>query len=304
MKKKISKNSASIALSVVRWIFLISIGYIALFPLFVMVSSSFMPMSDVLDQSVVYIPKSVTFEHYTEALEKLNYMQAIKSTVLIPVLAGLIEVATCAVTAYGFSRFEFKEKNLLFGLVIVTIAVPATLLMIPQYCAFYNFDPIYILAMINKIFGTNINVNLINTGFTMWLPSLFSVGLRSGVFIFIYRQFFKGLPKEFEEAAYVDGANALVAFVRVIIPSSKVAITTVLVFSLVWHWNEYYTTGVFLFEDNRPLSVMLGEISNSLTLPSGTRMAAALVFVLPMLVVYLILQKQFIKSIDKVGIVG
>jgi multiple sugar transport system permease protein len=113
------------------------------------------------------------------------------------------------------------------------------------------------------------------------------VGLRSGVFIFIYRQFFKGLPKEFEEAAYVDGANAFVAFIKVIIPSSKVAITTVLVFSLVWHWNEYYTTGIFLLEDNRPLSVMLGEISNSLTLSSGTRMAAALIFVLPMLIIYL-----------------
>ena len=304
MNKKITKNVLPIALSAIRWIFLIAIGYIALFPLFVMISTSFMTMADVLDQSVVYIPKSITLEHYIEALSKLNYLKALKSTVLIPVLAGLIEVATCAVTAYGFSRFEFKEKNILFGLVILTIAVPATLLMIPQYCAFYNFDPIKILGLINKIFGTNLNINLINTGFTMWLPSLFSVGLRSGVFIFIYRQFFKGLPKEFEEAAYVDGANAVVAFIRVIIPSSKVAITTVLVFSLVWHWNEYYTTGVFLLEDNRPLSVMLGEISNSLTLPTGTRMAAALIFVLPMLIVYLFLQKQFIKSIDKVGIVG
>lgn len=304
MNRKLSKRIIAIVLSAIRWIFLIAIGYIALFPLFVMVSTSFMTMADVLDQSVVYIPKTITFEHYIEALDKLNYFKALKSTALIPVLAGLIEVVTCAVTAYGFSRFDFKEKNILFGLVIVTIAVPATLLMIPQYCAFYNFDPIKLLAMFNKIFGTNLNINLINTGFTMWLPSLFSVGLRSGVFIFIYRQFFKGLPKEFEEAAYVDGANALVAFIKVIIPSSKVAITTVLVFSLVWHWNEYYTTGVFLLEDNRPLSVMLGEISNSTTLSSGTRMAAALIFVLPMLVIYLILQKQFIKSIDKVGIVG
>ncbi len=304
MNKKLSKRILAVALSAVRWIFLIAIGYIALFPLFVMVSTSFMTMADVLDQSVVYIPKTITFEHYTEALAKLNYVQSLKSTVLIPVLAGIIEVATCAITAYGFSRFEFKEKNILFGLVIVTIAVPATLLMIPQYCAFYNFDPIKLLGIINKISGANLNINLINTGFTMWLPSLFSVGLRSGVFIFIYRQFFKGLPKEFEEAAYVDGANAMVAFVKVIVPSSKVAITTVLVFSLVWHWNEYYTTGVFLLENNRPLSVMLGEISNSTTLSSGTRMAAALIFVLPMLVIYLILQKQFIKSIDKVGIVA
>lgn len=304
MNKKIANKSLSVLISCVRWLFLISIGYIALFPLFVMVSTSFMPFEDILDQSVVYIPKSITLDNYTEAIKQLNYFTALKSTVLIPVLSGMIEVATCAVTAYGFARFEFKEKNILFTLVILTIAVPATLLMIPQYCDFYNFDPVKVIALSNKLFGTNININLINTGFTMWLPSLFSVGLRSGVFIFIYRQFFKGLPKEFEEAAYVDGANPVAAFLRVVIPSSKVAITTVLVFSLVWHWNEYYTTGVFLLENNRPLSVMLGEISNNIKFSSGVRMAAALVFVLPVLVIYLILQRQFIKSIDKVGIVG
>lgn len=304
MNKKITNKLLSISFSIIRWVFLISIGYIAIYPLLVMISYSIMPMEDVLDLSVVYIPKSVTFEFFTEAIERLNFSKSLLSTLIYPVLGGLIEVVTCAITAYGFARFEFKEKNFLFVLVLLTIAVPATLLMIPQYVDFYNFDPLKIVTIVNKIFGANININLINTGFTIWLPSIFSVGLRSGVFIFIYRQFFRGLPKEFEEAAYVDGANPFVAFVRVIVPSSSVAIITVLVFSLVWHWNEYYTTGMFFLEDNRPLSVMLGEIANNAQLANGVRMAAALIFILPMLLIYLILQRKFIKSIDKVGIVG
>lgn len=304
MNKKIKNNIFKILFSTIRWVFLISIGYIAIYPLFVMISNSVMPMEDVLDQSVVYIPKSFTFDYFKEALEYLNFSESVKSTVLYPILAGLIEVVTCAVTAYGFSRFEFKEKNILFGLVLLTIAVPATLLMIPQYTSFFNFDPMYSITAINKIFGTNLSVNLIDTGFTMWLPSLFSVGLRSGVFIFIYRQFFKGLPKEFEEAAYVDGANPIVAFIKVIVPSSTVAFVTVTVFSLVWHWNEYYTTGMFFLEDNRPLAVMLGEIASNTQLANGVRMASALIVILPILAVYLILQRKFIKSIDKVGIVG
>lgn len=304
MNKRLTNKISAITLSVVRWVFLISVGYIALFPLFAMTSSSFMSMADVLDQSVVYIPKTITFENYIQAITKLNYFKSLKSTFLIPVVAGLIEVATCAITAYGFARFEFKEKNILFGLVIITIAVPATLLMIPQYVAFYNFDPAKIITMINAIFGANININLIDTVFVMWLPSLFSVGLRSGVFIFIYRQFFKGLPKEFEEAAYVDGASPLMAFLKVIVPSSSVAITTVLVFSLVWHWNEYYTTSIFLYEENRPIAVMLGTLRENVQIPAGVLMAGALIFVLPMLIIYLILQRRFIKSIDKVGIVG
>lgn len=304
MKNKSYKQALSILISLVRWIFLISVGYIALYPIFVMASSSIMPIEDVLDQSVVYIPKTVTFENFKTALEKLNYFTSLKSTLLIPVLSGLIEVVTCAITAYGFARFRFRESNILFGLVILTIAVPSTLLMIPQYANFYNFDPLKILAVINKIWNKELQINLINTGFTMWLPSLFSVGLRSGVFIFIYRQFFKGLPKEFEEAAYVDGANALTAFIKVIIPSSTVAIITVTVFSLVWHWNELYVTGMFLLENNRPLSVMLSSISTDIQLVNGVRMAGALIFILPVLVVYLFLQRNFIKSIDKVGIVG
>ena len=283
---------------------MIAVGYIALYPLFVMISNSLMTMEDVLDQSVVYIPKTVTFDNFKTALDKLNFLTALKSTLLIPVLSGMIEVVTCAVTAYGFARFKFRENNILFGLVIATIAVPSTLLMIPQYTAFYNFDPLKLLAVINKISGKSLQIDLLNTGFTMWLPSIFSVGLRSGVFIFIYRQFFKGLPREFEEAAYVDGANPFTAFIRVIIPSSTVAIITVTVFSLVWHWNEYYITNMFLLEDNRPLSVMLKIIAGDTKLVNGVRMAGALVFIAPVLVIYLVLQRRFIKSIDKVGIVG
>ncbi|MBO4734103.1 MAG: carbohydrate ABC transporter permease [Clostridia bacterium] len=168
MDKKTKKRLFSICGSVVRWVFLLSIGYIAVYPLLVMISNSIMPMDDVLDQSVVYIPKSVTFDYFKEALERLDFQNALKNTLLFPILAGLIEVAVCAVTAYGFSRFEFKEKNVLFGLVLLTIVVPATLLMIPQYTGFYNFDPVKLLAIVNKIFGTKFNINILNTGFTMW----------------------------------------------------------------------------------------------------------------------------------------
>lgn len=303
MKNK-KKTAISLIVSFFRWIFLLSVGYIAIYPLIAMLSASVMPLDDVLDLSVVYIPKTLTFDYYTQALKQLDYFNSLKNTLVFSILPGLIEVATCAITAYGFARFEFKEKNMLFALVVVTIAVPATLLMIPQYCGFYNFDPIKMITLFNKIAGKNVNINLLNTGFTTLLPSIFSVGLRSGVFIFIYRQFFKGLPKEFEEAAYVDGANPFIAFIRIIVPSSSVAIVTVTVFSLVWHWNEYYTTSMFFSESNRTLSVMLGNIASNVQLDNGVRMAGALIFILPILIVYLFLQRSFIKSIDKVGIVG
>ncbi len=176
---------------------------------------------------------------------------------------------------------------------------------------FAHFDVFGILGLIGNIIGKDIRPNLLDTGFTFWLPSLFGVGLRSGLFVFIYRQFFKGLPKELEEAAYIDGASALTTYIRVILPSSGVAMLTVSIFSIVWHWNDYYLS-VLYFSSNYPLSVMLDQINNNIFNTTGilaggadgAAMAGVFLFILPPLIMYMILQRKFIASIDRVGIVG
>ena len=111
-----------------------------------------------------------------------------------------------------------------------------------------------------------------------------------------------------EEAAAIDGASPVKTFLHVIIPSSGVAILTVSIFSLVWHWNEY-NLSVLYFDENHPLSVRLSTLSQSLSVMGlgdnrGVRMAACLLFILPVLLVYIVLQRKFIQSIDRVGIVG
>jgi len=134
------------------------------------------------------------------------------------------------------------------------------------------------------------------------------------LFIYIYKQFFQGLPKEFEEAAWIDGAGPIKTFIKVIIPSSTVPIVTVTMFSVVWHWNDYYLAQMYLTKEY-PLSVQLASVDSLLTnalqgaesakiVLGPAIMAACLMMVLPLIIFYLVLQRRFIASIANSGIVG
>lgn len=301
------KAAGNILLSIVKYFFLISIGYIVIFQLFYMLSYAFRPTEDMLEPSVVWLPRSLTTEHFKDAFEKMKYLSALWNTLSIHIVSALLEVAVCAFVAYGFARFEFPCKRLLFTLVLVTIVVPTKMLAVPLYLNYAFFDVFGILGGLSKIVGTELRPNLLDTGLVFYLPSLFAVGVRAGLFIFIYRQFFKGLPTELEEAASIDGAGPFKTFTRIIIPSSGVAVLTVAIFSVVWHWNEYDLSLLF-FNDNYPLSVELSFINSNLaqdvTSNRGYTMAGCLLFALPVLIMYIILQRKFIQSIDRVGIVG
>lgn len=305
-------KATAIAGSLVRYLFLCAVGYVIFLQLFYVVSYSFRSVADVSDPSVVWIPKHFTLEAFGVAWQALEYPVHLWNTISVQVLSGFIEVAACALPAYGFARFKFKGKNLLFAFVLLMILIPPQMIAVSMSLNYAHFDFLGILGLIGNIFGTDIRPNLMDTGFVFWLPSIFGVGLRAGLFIFIYRQFFNGMPKELEEAAAIDGANALQTFVRVVVPSSGVAFLTVTIFSIVWHWNEYYQSILF-FTDNFPLSVSLkglftaignvigrGSVEGTITY----QMACAALFIAPVLLMYIILQRKFIASIDRVGIVG
>ena len=303
---KDKKYAKTLLLSALRYFFLISIGYIVLFQLFYMFSYAFRTTGDMSDPSVVWVPRVFTMENFSLALKQMNYLKSFWNTFSIQVLSGIVEVISCAIAAYGFARFKFPFKNFLFFMVIVTIVVPSQMIAVPLYLNYADFNPFGIIGIISKLAGTDLRPNLLDGGLVFYLPSIFASGLRSGLFIFIYRQFFVSLPLELEEAASIDGAGPLKTFTSIILPSSGSAVLTVSIFSVVWHWNEYYLSALY-FEENYPLSVRLSSISAGLEQGQdnrGLRMAACLLFVVPVLIMYSILQRKFIKSIDRVGIVG
>lgn len=297
--------------SIFRLVLLISISYIILYPLFAMISFSIMSTNDLLDSSVTWIAKLPTFDNFEYAWTALDYPTSLLNTVLVGGVSAFLEIFSCAIAAYGFSRFKFKGKNFLFGLVLLTAIVPVQILVIPLFLNYSFFDVLGILGALSDWFGIGQGyIDLTDTPFTFWLPSLFGVGLRSGLFIFIYRQFFMGLPKELEEAASMDGCGPLRTFFKIIVPSAGVVFLTVTIFAVIWHWNEYYQSVIF-FTTQFPLSVKLsnilvelGILGLSADFAAPPVSAACLLFILPVLIMYLFMQKKFIQSVDRVGIVG
>jgi multiple sugar transport system permease protein len=177
-----------------------------------------------------------------------------------------------------------------------------------------KMDILGIFGLLDTLTGIDLRPNLLGTEAAFYLPSLFSMGLRSGIMIFIYMQFFASFPKELEEAAWIDGAGPIKTFLKIAVPSSGVAITTVLVFSLIWHWNDSMLCSMYL-NNEYPLAMQLNMLPTNLTTMGyylnpetpetlAFQMAGCVLFVTPMLIIYMVLQRKFIESIDRVGITG
>ena len=309
-QKRLNKTFGFLA-GLYRYVLLISMSYVILYPFIYMLSTSFKTPAAFLDPSIVWIPRVFTLENYKDALEALYLPKSLYNTLLYEMVSAGIEIITCSIAAYGMARFDFKIKPILNVFLILLIFIPSQMIIIPMMMNFANFDVLGILGFIGKLTGANLRVNTLNTVIPFYLPSLFAVGLRSGIIIFIYIQFFKGLPKELEEAAWIDGAGPIKTYIKIALPSSSVAILTVSVFSMIWHWNDYYLAVMYTSGDF-PFAVRLHTIRETLSTMSiwgNSRsapicMAASAIFVLPMLIMYMILQKKFIKSIDRVGITG
>lgn len=301
---RLRKRTLSVMFSIFRIFFFLTVAYVIILPFFSMISYSLRPVEQYYDTSVVWVPKSITWDNIKQAFQELDYLNGLKNTVLVEVVSALITTATCSLTAYGFARFNFRFKKILNFILLLTIFVPTPMIIVSLYENFSNFDILGIVALINKITGSDIRINLLNTPWTFYLPSLFSMGLRSGLCIFIYMQLFKGLPKELEEAAAVDGAGPLRTYFSIVVPSSSVAFVTVSVLSIIWHWNDYYLC-VMYFNNNYPLSVSLKSVlASSQTSAVLVQMSSCLLFIAPLLIFYAIIQKRFIQSIDRVGITG
>ena len=157
--------------------------------------------ADYIDPSVVEVPKNITMKNFSDAFKAMDYVKSLTNTLIYEMVSALIEVFVCAVYAYGLSRFKFRFQKALVFVLVLTILLPDVMLMLPRMINFKQLDFLGILGLVNRLTGKDLKLNILGTPFTFYLPSLFGVGLKSGIFIFIYMQFFGGLPRELEEAA-------------------------------------------------------------------------------------------------------
>lgn len=297
----------SILWKIVRAVLVLGICYIVLYPLMAKVSSAFKDRQDVFDASVVWIPRNVTLDNFKDAFRLLEYKQAFFNSLMLSVASAILQTLSCALAGYGFAKLKFRGSNILFALVVFTIVIPPQTIMIPTYLHYRFFD----VFGIYKFFTGKKGIDLLGSLWPFILSSSTGMGMKSGLYIFIFRQFFRGLPKELEEAAYVDGTGIFGTFVRVMLPNALTAMVTVFLFAFVWQWNDSYYANLYLGGSARVLSAQLAYLPGNITRitrePSHTSLiinAGMLLVIAPVFGLYLFAQKYFVESVERTGVVG
>lgn len=284
---------------------LIAMSFVFLLPFVYMIFRSLMDSVSIMNATLVkWLPRSFTdFSNYSLVINKMDYWNKLWTSLWTTGLGVLGQLLTCTFVAYGLARIKFRGSGLIFGLVIFTLIVPPQVTIAPTYIMFSNNSPF------NLFFGTEI-FNLTETFWPMILPCFFGLGLSGGLFIFIYRQFFRGMPEELENAALIDGCGVFGSYFRIILPNAKSPMLVCLLLSMVWQWNNFFEPSVFIknvsVNGNLPMQLLgLGAIVNdasAVNANNGIHMAGTFLVVLPIILVFFLLQNQFMKSIERVGL--
>ena len=298
---------------IVFYVVCLCLAYQLLYPVLYMISMSIREPSDMNDPSIIWVAKHFTLDNFADAIKSMNFWNAFRVSLTLCIVCGVLDVFSCAIAGYGFARFDFWGKKALFVLVIFTMVVPTQTLVLPLYMRWRYAD----FGGIVGLFNEQGFVNLIGTLWPLIIPAALAMGVRSGLYIFIYRQFFINLPVALEDAAYIDGAGPYRTFFSIMLPNIKNAIITVFLFSFVWNWGEYYLSKQFLGSTDRTIMVALSAIRRdlaSLSSLAGTQigsnpekvatrvMAGCLLTAAPMLIMFIFTQRFLADSIEHIGI--
>ena len=281
----------SLLWKLVRAVILLGLCYIILYPFFIKVVNAFKTYSDFIDPTVRFLPKTFTWGNVRHVVKEMSYWSALQNTLLISVALGALQTLVCAVVGYGFARFQFKGRNLCFFLVIFSLIVPSQTILLPLYLKFKAFLGVF---------------KLIGTAWPLVILSMTGLGIKNGLYIFMFRQFFRNMPKELEEAFYLDGCGTLRTFTKIMLPAATAVMTTVFLLALAWQWTDTVFSPLFLDEVNilsKNVSALAQSAGKPIEVANYVNIGAVLA-VLPIALIYIVLQKFFVESIDRAGIVG
>jgi len=315
---RVKNKSMAWLWSLFRLVLIVGIGFIIIRPILERISVAFKSPEDIYNPTIYMVPIHFTLDNVKHAMEILNYWPLLRNTLLFVILTTLLATVSSALAGYGFARFKFPGSNLLFAFVVLTILVPASTLMVPMYLHFRSFD---VLGLVTLFTGRE-GLNLINTYWPSLIMAALGVGLKSGLYIYIFRQFFRGLPKEIEEAALIDGAGGIRTFLTIMLPNSIPPIITVMLFAFVWQYNDTFYASLFMNNSeliansiaalpanvNQKLPQLLGIVGTearadpnhaAMIVDTGILMAIA-----PLIIMYLFVQRYFVESVERPGVVG
>lgn len=273
MKRKVNK----IALNVL----LLLLGVVTVYPFVWMLSSSFKENKEIMALEQHLLPQVFTIQNYINMNERFNFMRFFANSLIITLAITLIVVYTSTICGFVLSKYRFKGREVLFGFVLCTMMIPWCVTIIPKY------------SMIQK-FGW------LDSYKALIIPAMFS-----GFGIFNMKQHIATLPDEILEAARIDGANEFFIFHRIVFPMAKNGISSIAIFQFLWAWEDYlWPYLVINSKEKQLLAVGLKMFNGQYSTDYGALFAATAISVVPVLVIYLIFQKQFIAGIASSAVKG
>lgn len=299
----------------IRAVFILGFCFVILYPILSMLTRAFMEPRDLYDNSVLWLPKHFTLDTVALCAKALHYGRSFWNSLWSSLLLTVLQVAACLLAGYAFARYRFPGCRFLFACVILTLIVPPQLTMISSYMYFGDFDVFHLISLFHGGEG----LNLLDTEWPLLLMAATGQGLRNGLFIFMFRQFFRSAPKETEEAAMIDGAGHFRTFFFVMLPGAVSVIITVILFSFVWQWNDVFYVNLYnrsfmsltnyihsasydsyagLYGSYAGISLVDPIIVKNLTSTS------VLLIVAPLVGLFLLLQRYFVESVERSGVVG
>jgi len=283
---------------------MLGLAYIFLYPFLYMVITSVKSNADLNNPLVMWIPRSIHISNYSLAATIMDYWNNLKNTVIVTAVSTLGQLISCSMAGYSLARYKSFGHKFAFFFMILAMLVPPQTIIVPQYLLYAN-------------------MGWLNSYLPLIIPSFFGLGLKGALFIYIFRQFFLSQPRELEEAARVDGCGFIRTFIYIIFPVARSIYIVVLVLALVWHWSDFFEPSMYINKsDMAMLSMRLQAISDTLrlfsadvlesnygvtdtnTINNAVLMAGTFIVVLPVLLIYSLLQKQFIQGIERSGLTG
>lgn len=293
-----TRTSYGLVFNVILYALLAAIGFVYLYPLLFMFVTSLKDMSDLLNPMVQWIPTRFFIGNYIKAFQVLNYPVTLTASMMVSIIPSVIQTFVCSLVGYGLARYRFFGKRLMFVLILATFIIPAQNTFIPQMLAFRDLG---LLGNINALI----------------LPAILGQGFKSAIFILIFYQTFLSLPRVLEEAARLDGASDLKIFIQIAVPAAIPSYIVSVIFSTVWYWNETFLTTIFLEGGVQTLPMQLAKFVQAYEslyppgvvnifdrLNEAVKLSGTFLNILPLLLMYFLLQKWFVESIERTGITG
>lgn len=280
------KKIASTIQGIIFHIIVIAIGFVMIYPLLWMLSSSFKGQSEIWTSVSSLIPEEITTENYRsgwKGFAGISFTTFFKNSLFVAVISTIASVFSSAVVAYGFARINFIGKRVWFALMLATMMLPVQVQIIPQYIVFSK-------------------LGWVNTYIPLILPHFFATPF----FVFMMVQFIRGIPIELEEAAQIDGCSRVGIFFRIILPLLKPALGTAAIFSFYWNWDDFLTPLIYLNDPEKyTASVALRSFADPSSVTNwGAVFAMGILALVPVFALFIVFQRYLVEGISTTGLKG